>query len=711
MIRTRTNVRRASGLTKRALALGLAVSMAMGGMPASALAEAAGEAQVVQEQASRADELTEAAREAALNLAGGDASERIASLYALLAAVPTDGGDVDVEADALAALRGEASTSAGVTHAFALAAAELGVGCAEVKGADGSAWAMIELDGSWAHVDPARATTADDASWLMLSDAELAQKAPDAAPWTLADGSEAPVTAVAEEDEQQDTEAEETEGQTAGTELQEDGDGQSEEVDPQEVAPQEDSEPSEAGKAAEQQVADKKKADVESKPSLETQGAVGLASINHCTISLSQSSYTYDGSQKTPAVTVTWYGRTLKKDVNYTVSYASGRTNAGTYKVTVKGTMKLDNTLNAMFADSKDVTFQIKKASVANASVSDVSDRVYTGTAHTQSPTVKVGGRTLKNGTDYTLSYKNNVNAGTATMTVTGKGNYAGSVSRTFKIKAPSVQYYVHRQTYGDEKAWSKADGQQSGTVGQSKRLEAIRIRLNNKPVSGSIQYKTHIQKIGWESSWRSDGQMSGTSHQSKRLEAIQIKLTGAISKYFDVYYRVHAQKFGWMGWAKNGQSAGTAGYSRRLEAIQIVLVPKGGAAPAATYKGATRNISAAFKENPVQKAYDANPTYINISKHPYKEITGTVTLKRGPDWGSPRQPGTMQYVLVVPKAIRLTHGSTKEFVLISGGSPSSPYFKPYLNRIVTIGATWQYGVQGGAAPAIGNNARVVRTF
>ena len=67
------------------------------------------------------------------------------------------------------------------------------------------------------------------------------------------------------------------------------------------------------------------------------------------------------------------------------------------------------------------------------------------------------------------------------------------------------------------------------------------------------------------------------------RLEAIQIKLTGEMANKYDIYYRVHAQNFGWMGWAKNGESAGTAGYSYRLEGIQIKLVKKGAAAPGST--------------------------------------------------------------------------------------------------------------------------------
>ena len=78
-------------------------------------------------------------------------------------------------------------------------------------------------------------------------------------------------------------------------------------------------------------------------------------------------------------------------------------------------------------------------------------------------------------------------------------------------------------------------------------------------------------------------------------MEAIQIKLTGAIADKYDVYYRVHAQQFGWLGWAKNGEESGTAGYSYRLEAVQIVLVPKGTENP--TLPGPTSTKTEAFIE------------------------------------------------------------------------------------------------------------------
>ena len=143
------------------------------------------------------------------------------------------------------------------------------------------------------------------------------------------------------------------------------------------------------------------------------------------------------------------------------------------------------------------------------------------------------------------------------------------------KNKIPEVSYKTQVQTYG----WQGyvSDGKTSGTVGKAKRLEAIMIKIsNNKGVSGSIQYKTHIQKKGWEAEYRTNNALSGTVGKALRLEAIQIKLTGNLAENFDIYYRVQAQHFGWMGWAKNGESSGTSGYGYRLEAIQIQLAHKG---------------------------------------------------------------------------------------------------------------------------------------
>ena len=181
---------------------------------------------------------------------------------------------------------------------------------------------------------------------------------------------------------------------------------------------------------------------------------------------------------------------------------------------------------------------------------------------------------------------KNGASAGTAgysyrlegiQIQIVPKGGKAPGSTATPYRAMPKIYYQTHVQKQGWQAEVSS--GAISGTVGQSLRLEGIKIRTSGSDVSGGITYKTHVQTYGWQR-WVADGALSGTIGQSKRLEAIQMKLTGALANEFDVYYRVHAQHFGWMGWAKNGASAGTAGYAYRLEGIQIQLVPKGQSAP-----------------------------------------------------------------------------------------------------------------------------------
>ncbi len=147
--------------------------------------------------------------------------------------------------------------------------------------------------------------------------------------------------------------------------------------------------------------------------------------------------------------------------------------------------------------------------------------------------------------------------------------------------KQAVLKYSTHVQTYG-WKGWS-FDGEQSGTTGQAKRLEAIKIDFANSKYAGKLRYKTHVQTYGWEDNWTKGGQIAGTTGQAKRLEAIQIELTDEMAEQYDIYYRVHSQTYGWLGWAKNGESAGTEGLAKRLEAIEIRLVEKGGAAPGST--------------------------------------------------------------------------------------------------------------------------------
>lgn len=141
-------------------------------------------------------------------------------------------------------------------------------------------------------------------------------------------------------------------------------------------------------------------------------------------------SLTYNGSKLSPAVTVKYGNATLKKNTDYTVAY-SNNVNAGTGTITITG--------KGIYGGSVKKTFTIKKLGISATAVSGTGNKVYTGSVIKPVPAVKVGGRTLKNGTDFTVSYKNNTEPGTATLKVTGKGNYSGSVSKTFKITARAI--------------------------------------------------------------------------------------------------------------------------------------------------------------------------------------------------------------------------------------------------------------------------------
>lgn len=90
----------------------------------------------------------------------------------------------------------------------------------------------------------------------------------------------------------------------------------------------------------------------------------------------------------------------------------------------------------------------VEAVDISDAMVTGIVNKTYTGKAQTQNPTVKVNVNgtdlALKPGTDYTLSYKNNINVGTATVIITGKGSYTGTISKTFKINAKSINPAVN---------------------------------------------------------------------------------------------------------------------------------------------------------------------------------------------------------------------------------------------------------------------------
>ena len=152
--------------------------------------------------------------------------------------------------------------------------------------------------------------------------------------------------------------------------------------------------------------------------------ALSRISISKASVTLSTSTYAYDGKAKKPGVTVKLNGKTLKNGTDYTVSYSNNtKVGTATVKITGKGN----------YTGSVSKTYNIKN-NFKKATVSGISTKAFTGKNITQSFTVKYNGKTLKKGTDYTVSYLSNKNIGTATVKVTGKGSYAGTITKTFKI-------------------------------------------------------------------------------------------------------------------------------------------------------------------------------------------------------------------------------------------------------------------------------------
>lgn len=138
------------------------------------------------------------------------------------------------------------------------------------------------------------------------------------------------------------------------------------------------------------------------------------------------------------------------------------------------------------------------------------------------------------------------------------------------------IKYRAHVQKDG----WLPAvqDGEIAGTEGQSKRLEAIKI---TPPEGVVLKVEAHVQTDGWKTyegikAGKSSGTKStktdpiiGSVGEAKRLEAIKISCTKNPTGK-ELRYQVHVQSYGWMDVAKDGEVTGTVGKSKRMEAIRM---------------------------------------------------------------------------------------------------------------------------------------------
>ncbi len=136
--------------------------------------------------------------------------------------------------------------------------------------------------------------------------------------------------------------------------------------------------------------------------------------------------YVYTGGAIKPEISVSCSGERLEKSVDYSVSY-SNNVKAGTANVCVNGKGDFDML-------SSTAHFVICAKNISGGTVSSIPTQNYTGKEITPAVTVRVNGRKLVKGTDYDVNYYDNINEGTATVRIRGKGNYSGTLYEQFEI-------------------------------------------------------------------------------------------------------------------------------------------------------------------------------------------------------------------------------------------------------------------------------------
>lgn len=157
--------------------------------------------------------------------------------------------------------------------------------------------------------------------------------------------------------------------------------------------------------------------------------------LSECNITLSKTEYPYFAKARTPIVTVEFGGITFKKETDYTVSYLNN-INAGKAKAVitaVNGSTVLTGKV------TKEFTINKKDISSFGTKVISQSEYVYSGKENKPMLSFSNSEFSAEYGKDYTLTYKNNIYTGIATVTAKGKGNYTGTYQKTFYIKPAKV--------------------------------------------------------------------------------------------------------------------------------------------------------------------------------------------------------------------------------------------------------------------------------
>ena len=160
--------------------------------------------------------------------------------------------------------------------------------------------------------------------------------------------------------------------------------------------------------------------------------------ISYATISDVQS-YEYTGSEIKPPVNVTDGSSKLVENKDYTVSY-SNNISAGTATIQIDGIGNYSGAIIKTFNIIENEEIDTTK-DISTLNISEITDKIYTGKVITPELKIFDDSTLLVKGTDYTLSYYNNLDIGTATLQIKGIGNYSGTVTKTFNIVKKDINF------------------------------------------------------------------------------------------------------------------------------------------------------------------------------------------------------------------------------------------------------------------------------
>lgn len=294
-------------------------------------------------------------------------------------------------------------------------------------------------------------------------------------------------------------------------------------------------------------------------------GSFGIgADIKDAEIVLSMDQYIYSGRRNTPKATVVFAGKTLVENVDYTISYEDC-IDAGTARVVVSG--------KGNYGGTAEKTFEIARKGITGANVT-IPQECYEYISKEIRPEATVtlsDGTVLKNAIEYIVDYTDNIEVGTATITVTGTGNYIGYVTKTFTITEVKKDDGSETKP-GDGSETKPGDGSETkpGDSGKTEPGDVPAIITVNKTTISKVENKATGVKLTWKKVSDATGYVVYRKNSgSKSWKKIKIVKGASKTTYTDstvkskhgtVYsYRIESYK------SVNGQTAKAVSKEKKI--------------------------------------------------------------------------------------------------------------------------------------------------